>query len=626
VSQILQTPQFSEEVPEWIRHALHTGTTDHVSNPRPRLGEIVKIRLELPAVGKPDQVVLRTIPNGEQQLANMRILKKQGTMNIWEGELLVNEPRVPYRFAIQTEGRIWWLNALGASRYMPVAPFDFLLLANTEEIGWLANSVFYQIFPDRFANGDPTNDPNGEIEGSGGVLRKTYPWGVPGEASRKKIPFYGGDLKGIEQHLDYLTHLGVNALYLNPIFSAYTNHRYDVVDFRQVDQTLGGNEALISLRQALDELDMKLILDIVPNHSGVGHPWFLEAKQEPTSPKRASYFFDEADNYVSWMGFGSLPKLNYSDPKLRSEMYEDEKSVFASWLLPPFNIDGWRVDVGNMLGRLDEQQLDGEVLPAIRKTVKATNPQSYLMGENFFQATGQLQGDAWDGVMNYSGFSDPLLNWLGGFQIHALGNKTVLDSEKPLGSDELVRSWQENLAAIPWTIALQQFNLLDSHDTERLRTRLKGDEDLIRLAVMVQFTFPGIPCIYYGDEIGLADEEGFAQRNCFPWDESRWDGDLLAFYQKLIGLRKNSELLAQGSFQVLFWDEDLLIYQRQLHGKRIILSASKIDQKEGFVLKNDLVNPTQAEKLKNLFSGEELEVEIGELRFPSLKRGGAIWL
>ena len=170
MSQILQTPQFSEEVPEWIRQALHTGTIDHVSNPRPKLGEVVKIRLELPAVGKPDQVVLRTIPNGEQQLASMRFLKKQGKMNIWEGELVVNEPRVPYRFAIQTEGRIWWLNALGASRYMPVAPFDFLLLANTEEIDWLSKSVFYQIFPDRFANGDPTNDPNGEIEGSGGVL------------------------------------------------------------------------------------------------------------------------------------------------------------------------------------------------------------------------------------------------------------------------------------------------------------------------------------------------------------------------------------------------------------------------------------------------------------------------
>ena len=626
MSQILHTPQFSEEIPGWIRQALHTGTIDHVSNPRPRLGEIVKIRIELPAAGKPDQVVLRTIPNGEQQLANMHFLKKQGKMNIWEAELLVNEPRVPYRFAIQTEGRIWWLNALGASRYMPVSPFDFLLLANTEEIDWLSNTVFYQIFPDRFANGDPTNDPNGEIEGSDGVLRKTYPWGEPGEGNRKKIPFYGGDLKGIEEHIDYLERLGVNALYLNPIFSAYTNHRYDVIDFRNVDQTLGGNEALISLRRALDEHKMKLILDIVPNHSGAGHPWFLEAKQEPASPKRASYFFDAADNYASWMGFGSLPKLNYSDPELRNEMYGDERSVFASWLLPPYNIDGWRVDVGNMLGRLDEQQLDREVLPAIRKIVKATKSQSYLMGENFFQASEQLQGDAWDGVMNYSGFSDPLLNWLGGFQIDALGNKTVLQSEKPYGSDELVRSWQENLAAIPWTIVLQQFNLLDSHDTERIRTKLNGDEDLIRLAIMVQFTFPGIPCIYYGDEIGLANEEGFAQRNCFPWDESQWDCDLLAFYQKLIDLRKNSELLAKGSFQVLYWDEDLLIYQRQLHGERIVLSACKADQKDGFVLRSDLVNPNGAGKLKNLFSGEELEVEVGELRFPSLKRGGAIWL
>jgi alpha-glucosidase len=446
------------------------------------------------------------------------------------------------------------------------------------------------------------------------------------QTDRTHIPFYGGDLKGIENHLDYLQRLGVNAIYLNPIFTAYTNHRYDVADFRNVDPTLGGNEALISLAKALKKAQMRYILDIVPNHSGAGHPWFREAFNDPSSPRRSAFFFDQEQKYVSWMGFGSLPKLNYSDPSLRSEMFESETSVFASWQLPPYSIDGWRVDVGNMLGRYNEQQLDQDVLPAIRKTVKRTNPQSYLMGENFFEAAGQLQGDTWDGVMNYTGFSLPLLNWLKGFEIEALRCKPVLKSEKALSSEALVRSWQENLAAIPWTIALQQFNVLDSHDTSRLRTELGGDEDLIRLAVMIQFTFPGVPCIYYGDEIGLVDEPGFSQRNCFPWEEEKWNTDLLAFYQRLISLRKENDVLAEGSFQMLYWDDDLLIYQRLLGGKRIVVTASRIDQPNGFILKSNLINPTGLEHLKNVFTDATLVLHPGEIKIPAMPRGGAIWL
>lgn len=624
--EIKQGPVFSEPIPEWIRQIVHTGTRDHVSNPYPSLGEIVTIRLELPGEGQPDQVILRSIPNGEQQLQSMHLVENRNQMGIWEAELLVNEPKVPYRFAIQAEGKIWWLNAVGVSTFVPIPTFDFKLLANNPEISWLNRSVFYQIFPDRFANGDPENDPNGEIEAYPGFSRQTYPWGQAVQSDRKHIPFYGGDLKGIEDHLGYLQSLGVNALYINPIFTAYTNHRYDVADFRNVDPTLGGNEALISLSSALKIAQMHYILDIVPNHAGAGHPWFREAVQNQASPHRSAFFFDGEENYASWMGFGNLPKLNYSDSALRSEMYESDTSVFASWMQPPYNIDGWRVDVGNMLGRYNEQQLDRDVLPAIRKTVKRTNPQSYLMGENFFEAAGQLQGDAWDGVMNYSGFSQPLINWLKPFEIDALRCKPVLHSEKPLSTEALIRSWQENLAAIPWTIALQQFNVLDSHDTSRLHTELNGDKDLIRLAVMLQFTFPGVPCIYYGDEIGLADEAGFAQRNCFPWDEANWNQDLFAFYRQLISLRKENEILAEGSFQVLYWDDDLLIYQRVLGGKRIIVTASRIDQPKGFILKSNLINPNGTENLKNLFGDATLVLHPGEVMIPAMNRGGAVWL
>lgn len=623
----IKKPISSQQIaPEWIYDCLHTGSVDHVSNPHPALGETVTIRLEVPAAGNPEQIVLRSIPNGEQQFQKMNLVDSRTSMNIWEAELLVNEPRVLYRFAIQAEGQIWWLNAAGVSSQVPFGLFDFKLLADSPEITWLSNSVFYQIFPDRFANGDPSNDPDGPIEAYPGYSRRTYPWGEPTEQNRKVFPFYGGDLKGIEDHLAHLQNLGVNALYLNPIFTAYTNHRYDVADFRNIDPTLGGNDAFISLNTALEALDMRVILDIVPNHCGAGHPWFQEAHKDPQSPKRSAFFFGNDNDYVSWMGFGSLPKLNYTDPLMREEIFESENSVFATWMLPPYNVDGWRVDVGNMLGRYNEHQLDAELLPAIRRAVKKTNPQSYLMGENFFEAVGQLQGDAWDGVMNYSGFTEPTLHWLSGFTLDALRCDAELTSEKPITTETLARTWKDNLAAIPWSVALQQFNLLGSHDTSRLGSVLKGDDDLIRMAVMIQFTFPGVPCVYYGDEIGLENEDGFGQRNCFPWDQRNWDIDLFNFYQKLIALRKESQVLARGSFQILYWDEDLIIYQRLLAGERIVLTANRGEKREALVIRSPWIETESNSGLTGLFSGEQVLLSNGEMRIPPLARGGEIWL
>ena len=624
--EIRQSPFICHRAPEWIQQIVHTGTSDHISNPRPNLGEVVTIRLEIPVAGQPEQVVLRSIPNGEQHFAAMELVETNGRMNVWQGTLIVNERRVPYRFAIQADGRIWWLNAAGISGFVPAVPCDFALLADFPEIPWLSRSVYYQIFPDRFANGDTSNDPEGEIEAYPGYSRKTYPWGQPVKTDRKHFPFYAGDLQGIEDKLYYLRDLGINAIFLNPIFTAYTNHRYDVADFRNVDPTLGGNEALISLRKALTKEGMRLMLDIVPNHSGAGHPWFREAISDPASPRRAAFYIDEHNEYVSWMGFGSLPKLNYSDPNLRTEMFASDTSIFVSWMLPPYQIDAWRVDVANMLGRFDEQQLDNEVLPQIRKAVKRANPDSYLIGENFFEAAHQLQGDAWDGVMNYTGFAIPLLHWLKGYKQGALRSDAILESRHPLTTDALISTWQENLASIPWAVATQQFNLLDSHDTERLRTILGDDDDLIRLAVMVQFTFPGVPCVYYGDEIGLENEEGFAQRNCFPWDSTSWDLDLRTFFQKLISLRKENDILANGSFQVLYWDDDMFIFQRVLRNRRVVVTASRTEQPDGFILKSDLLNGIGVERLENLFSDESLVVYPGEIKIPPLARGGAIWL
>ena len=613
--------------PTWLAHVLHVPTADYLSNPNPALGETITVRLLIPSQADPDQVVLRTIPNGEQQFTAMTRHSEQGVFSVWEAPLKVNEPRVSYRFAIQTEGRVWWLNALGISIHTPLAMFDFKLLAGFQPISWLERSVFYQIFPDRFANGDPSNDPVEEADPRQRYTRKTFPWGEKAPRDRKLMPFYGGDLAGIETHLDYLEQLGVNALYLNPIFTAFTNHRYDVSNFREVDPVLGGDQALISLRQALSQRDMRYVLDIVPNHSGFMHPWFQSALQDKQSEERGFFYFAENEqDYTSWMGFGHMPKLNYGSSALRREMIESEDSIFAYWLKPPFSADGWRVDVGNMLGRHDDHQINLELLRSIRAAVKRISPEAYLMGENFFEATEQLQGDGWDAVMNYTGFADPVLHWLTGYEQDALRCDAVLKTDIPWDTATMLQAWNENLASIPWQIALQQFNLLDSHDTPRLLTLLNGDKALSQLAAIAQFTFPGVPCLYYGDEIGLTNEEGFDSRNCFPWDEDQWDQESLDFYKKLITLRRTSLALARGELRVLYYDQDLVVYARVLGEEWVLVTANRSEQAHPAVrLDVPALNLVGERDFIALIGSGRIKAGNGWLDLPELSKGGEVW-
>jgi len=614
--------------PDWLSQVLHFGTTDYLSNPRPRMGESVRLRLLTPADAPIEQVVLRTIPNGEQQFTDMKPGKEQAGILAWEADLRVNEPRVPYRFAIRTKEVVWWLNAAGIGQGVPFSLFDFKLLADTPAIPWLESSVFYQIFPDRFENGDATNDPHNEAIPYRNWRRQTFPWGEPAPREPGLLPFYGGDLEGIRQRLGYLERLGVNAVYLNPIFGAYTNHRYDVADYTHVDPVLGGDAALQTLSEAFARHGMRYILDIVPNHCGIGHPWFQAAKADPASPEREYFFFGESpEEYVSWLGFGSLPKLNYASQRLRELMYRGEDSIMRRWLRAPWNASGWRVDVGNMLGRQDKQQLDREILPEIRRAVKETNPQAYLVAENFFEAASQLQGEGWDGVMNYSGFTDPLLHWLRPYQQDAVHWQGKLGGSERWPTALVLSAWQEHLAAVPWAIALQQLNSVDSHDTARILSELGGNKALSKLAAAVQFCFPGVPCLYYGDEIGLSDQEDFGSRACMPWDESAWDMELFGFYQKLIALRKGSRVLAEGAFQILFGDWGSLLFQRVLGKERVLVYANR--SKEALP-ERELPLPqagfVDREVFGGLLGGGRARVENGVLRLPAQEQGAEIWL
>lgn len=614
-------------LPDWLQTVHHDGSTQYVSELYPRLGDTVRIRLRVAAKTPLKRPYLRIFPDGEQAFIPME-LAATDACHWWEAALPISQPLVHYRFVLEAEDGVWAYTAAGPLAHLPLDNTDFRILADYETPDWLETAVFYQIFPDRFHNGNPATNPQPDEFEFNGHRPQTYTWGQPAPPEQPfPITFYGGDIPGIIQKLDYLQELGVNALYLNPVFTAHSNHKYDVVDYEQVDPHLGGDKALADLRRALDERGMRYLLDIVPNHCGYWHGWFQIAQADKNAPEAEFFtFINHPDAYHSWLGVWLLPKLNYRSEVLRQRIYQHEDAVFRRWLRPPFAADGWRVDVANMLGRQGETQIGDEIARGIRQAVKETQPDAYLMGENFFDASAQLQGDQWDGVMNYSGLTHPLWYWLTGYSQGAHGFEERIQSAQPWPTAALATTWQHHLATLPWAIALQQYNLLDSHDVPRIRSIVKENDALHRLAVIVQFTFPGIPGLYYGDEVGMVDEDGFGPRGCMVWDETQWNQDLLNFYRKIIKLRQESAVLRRGGFQILAVEPDTVAYKRENEAGCIIMVAHRAEQPRAAaplpVAAGGIPNGT---RFVELFTGQELIVSQGVLPLPDQPQGATLW-
>ena len=611
----------------WHQTVHHDGSEKYVSKLHPRLGETVRLRLRVAHDAPVRRVILRTFPDGEQALADMRRAEANPPAQWWEVDLPVQEPITHYRFILETAAGLWHYNGLGATAYVPLDAADFRILADYDAPAWLDTAVFYQIFPDRFANGDPANDPRPEEYEYRGRRPTTYPWeAAPDSNQFFPLVFYGGDLPGIEARLDYLADLGVNTLYLNPIFTALSNHKYDVADYDHVDPHLGGDAALESLRRALDTRGMRYLLDIVPNHCGYWHSWFQNALNDPTAPEAEFFTFRRhPDEYATWLGVWTLPKLNYTSLDLRQRVYDGPEAVFRRWLRPPYSADGWRVDVANMLGRQGATQLGLEISQGIRRAVKDTNPDAYLIGENFFDATNQLQGDQWDGVMNYGGFTQPLWYWLSGYtqSAHGFGGEPLTAPAWPTAA--MVESWRGRLAVIPWAIARQQYNLLDSHDTDRIRTIVNQNDALHRLALAVLLTYPGMPGLYYGDELGMVNVPGLNARGCMIWDESRWDRGLHDYHRQLIHLRRRSAALQRGGFQVLLTDDDTIAYQRESLDERFLVIAHRAAApRPAGALPVAHGGVADGTRFVDLTSGDTFTVRDGGLPLPPIAQGAVI--
>ncbi|OAJ95149.1 maltodextrin glucosidase [Vibrio bivalvicida] len=530
------------------------------------------------------KVMLRHEPDNEEYLVELTLSKSSAHLNYWQASFQLNRDRdvTHYVFKLLTENGQYWLDAKGISKRVAPKETHFKYNAEHQPPSWVQEQVFYQIFPDRFCNGRPEiSVKDSEYLVSGG--RKpvvTKQWGEPVDTSGGNggCEFYGGDLYGVESKLDYLQQLGVTALYLNPIFTAPSNHKYDTSNYLEVDPHLGSNEHFAHLCQQLHKREMKIMLDAVFNHTSTEHPWFnlqgrqdsLGAYQSPLSPYRDYYFFNgDSQEYVGWKGIRSLPVLNFENQQVKDYIYATNDAVIKHWLKPPYQIDAWRFDVIHMLGEGEGAANNAHYVKAFRDSAKQVNPDCYVLGEHFFEATQWLQGDQEDGAMNYYGFAHPLRA--------LLAKLDIAFDPIDISINEFI-DWQaEARAKLPWQNQLAQLNQLDSHDTARFLELVKHDPRLFKLACVLLFSYVGTPCIYYGTELGMMGSHDPDNRRTMPWEQVE-SSQYFDWFQQLIAIRKAHPALQKGDYIPIHHDDECFVFARTFD-QDILLCAFNLSDK-----------------------------------------------
>ncbi len=411
---------------------------------------------------------------------------------------------------------------------------------------WAKETVWYQIFPERFANGDSDNDPEG-----------TLPWG---SKAPDREDFFGGDLQGVIDHLDYLVDLGINGIYFCPIFKAMSNHKYDTIDYFAVDPAFGTEELLKELIEKAHQKGIKIMLDAVFNHIGSESPqwqdvvkngensvykdWFhihsfpVDTYQLTDTPETA---IDLAYDTFAFTPF--MPKLNTANKEVQAYLLE-----IAAYWVKEFDIDGWRLDVAN--------EVDHHFWKKFHETVTAIKPDSYILGEIWHSSQAWLQGDEFHAVMNYA-YTDSIKDYFVKKKISASQMVSGMNHQQMLYQDQVNEG---------------TFNLLDSHDTARILTLCQENKDLMKSVLTFMFLQKGAPCIYYGTEIGLTGGEDPDCRKCMIWEEEKQDLELYGFMKELIYLRKRlSKILINGAIHWELVDDGqkIIHFSRELNGQKI---------------------------------------------------------
>lgn len=531
--------------------------------------------------------------NDTHLVVPMELWISDSQFDYWEAEVEPPYRRLLYYFALHNKGETIYLMEKGFDKKPPVriyeGNFDFPFINPADVFSppeWVKSAVFYQIFPERFGNGDASINP-AVVEDWGGT---PTPYN-----------FFGGDLQGVIDHLDHLTTLGITAVYFNPLFDATTNHKYDTINYLKVDPQFGTNEKLKELVDACHLRGIRVILDAVFNHSGFDFPPFQDVIKNQKNSKYVDWFHIREFPIVtkplpSYDTFGFeplMPKLNTENPEVQAYLLDA-----AKYWIEEVGIDGWRLDVAN--------EVDHQFWRAFRNTVKKVNPDAYILGEIMHDAMPWLQGDQFDAVMNYP-FTNTLLNFFAHEEIDAAAFASAIGAQ---------------LASYPRQVNEVAFNLMGSHDTTRLLTLCKGNEKLTKLISIFQFTFYGVPCIYYGDEIGIDGEQDPYNRKCMEWDPEKQNLDLFQFYQQLIQLRKEYPALRNGKFKFLLAkkNDHRLVYERWDEQDHFIIFINKREKASLIRVPSSTDNWMDIDSSETISTQEEhLNVKVPALGYVILK-------
>ncbi len=601
------------------------GTASYVNPPQPAENETITLRFRT-AKDDVDRVRLMTGVGGY----DMKKESTRGEFDYYTINWRLNEEPFRYCFEIQDGDELCYYNKCGTSKEI-VAFYEFVIVPGFSTPDWAKGAVMYQIFTDRFYNGDKTNDVESrEYFYIGDYSRKVTDWNkYPDKMGVRE--FYGGDLQGVIDKLDYLQDLGVEVLYFNPLFVSPSNHKYDIQDYDYIDPHYGvivedggevlaegmtenrlatkyqkrttdiknleaSNQLFIKLVEELHRRGMRIILDGVFNHCG-SFKWMdrerIYENQEdyepgafisPNSPYRSYFrFFKEEPgnwpyntNYDGWWGHDTLPKLNYED-SMKLENYI--LYIGRKWVSPPYNVDGWRLDVAADLGRSNEY--NHQFWKKFREAVKDANPEAIILAEHYGDPSDWLQGDEWDTVMNYDAFMEPVTWFLTGMEKHSDEAREELRGN----ADNFVGSISHHMSNMLTPSLQVAMNELSNHDHSRFLTRTNHmvgrvehlgpkaaeeyvNEAIMREAVAIQMTWVGAPTIYYGDEAGVCGFTDPDNRRTYPWGNE--NQELLNFHKEMIRIHKEHPALRTGSLNILSWDENVLAYGRFLGEDRIV--------------------------------------------------------
>lgn len=603
------------------------GTEGYVYPTEPKESELVTFRFRT-AKDDVDRVGLVTS-------ADTYVMEKectQGEFDYYTFETRLGEEPFRYCFEVQSGTEKYYYGRCGISREI-LEYYNFVVVPGFSTPDWAKGAVMYQIFTDRFYNGDKSNDvETNEYYYIGDYSQRVTNWDkYPANMGVRE--FYGGDLQGVMDKLDYLQDLGVEVVYFNPLFVSPSNHKYDIQDYDYIDPHYGkivddggevlpngvtdnsqatkykkrttglknleaSNELFIKLVEELHRRGMKVILDGVFNHCGSFNKWMDreriyegEEDYEPgayvsaDSPYRSYFrFFKEGPenwpynaNYDGWWGHDTLPKLNYED-SVKLENYI--LYIGRKWVSPPYNVDGWRLDVAADLGRSNEY--NHEFWQKFRRAVKDANPNALILAEHYGDPSDWLKGDEWDTVMNYDAFMEPVTWFLTGMEKHSDEAR-----EELLGNiDNFIGSMAHHMSNMLTPSLQVAMNELSNHDHSRFLTRTNHmvgrvehlgpeaaneyvNKAVMREAVVMQMTWVGAPTVYYGDEAGVCGFTDPDNRRTYPWGHE--DQELIAFHKEAIRIHKEHPALKNGSLKILGGEENILSYARFKGHDRIIV-------------------------------------------------------